>query len=71
VIMNDVEIGDNVKIENCVVCKGAKIGEKTSLDGCNVGAGFVVESGTKLKRENLVELDELVDNEEEEGEDEE
>jgi translation initiation factor eIF-2B subunit gamma len=66
VIMEGVEIGENGKLEGCVVCRGASIGEKVSLTECFVSAGFKVENGTKLARENLVELDELEDDEEEE-----
>ena len=59
--MEGVEVGENVSLEGCVVCKGAKIGDKVKLTECFVGAGFVVEGGTKLARQNLVELDELED----------
>jgi hypothetical protein len=34
---------DSVKLEGCVVCRGAKIGSKVSLIECFVGAGYYVE----------------------------
>lgn len=63
VIMDGVEIGENVKLEGCVVCRGAKIGTKANLTNCNVGAGYNVEEGMKVVKQNLVELDELDDDE--------
>jgi translation initiation factor eIF-2B subunit gamma len=59
--MEGVQIGENVTLEGCVVCRGAKLGDKARLTECFVGAGFHVEEGTKLARQNLVELDELED----------
>lgn len=61
VIMSGVSIGENAKIEGCVVCKGAKVEGNVSLTECFVGAGYVVAKGTKMARQNLVELDELED----------
>ena len=59
--MEGVEVGENVSLEGCVVCVGAKVGDKVKLTDCFVGAGFAVEEGTKLAKQNLVELDELED----------
>jgi translation initiation factor eIF-2B subunit gamma len=61
VVMEGVEIGENVILEGCVLCIGAKVGTKVKLTDCFVGAGFAVEEGTKLAKQNLVELDELDD----------
>ena len=66
VIMEGVVLGEMVKVENCVVCRGARLGEKVSLTDCFVGAGYVVEPGTKAAKQNLVELEDLEDNEDEE-----
>ena len=63
VIMQGVEIGENVKLEGCVICMEAKIGSKVSLTECNVGAGYKVDEGMKVAKQNLVELDELEDSE--------
>ena len=59
--MEGVVVGDMVKVEDCVVCKGAKLGDKVSLTACFVGAGYVVEEGTKAAKQNLVELEDLED----------
>jgi len=61
--MEGVVLGEMVKVEDCVVCKGAKLGDKVSLTECFVGAGYVVESGTKALKQNLVELEDLDDDE--------
>jgi len=66
--MQGVSVGENVKIEGCVVCKGAKIEGNVSLTDCFVGGGYLVAQGTKMAKQNLVELDELEDDDEEEDE---
>lgn len=68
VVMEGVVMGEMVKVEDCVVCKGAKLGDKVSLTNCFVGAGYVVESGTKASKQNLVELEDLDDEDEDEEE---
>ena len=69
--MEGVVVGEMVKVEDCVVCKGAKVGDKVSLTGCFVGAGYVVEEGTKAVRQNLVELEDLEDDDDVEEDEEE
>jgi len=68
--MSCVSIGENAKIEGCVLCKGAKIEGNVSLTECFVGAGYVVEKGTKMAKQNLVELDALEDDDDEDEEEE-
>jgi translation initiation factor eIF-2B subunit gamma len=69
VVMEGATVGENVKLEGCVICKGAKIGDKVSLTECFVGAGYVVAEGTKMSKQNLVELDELEDGSEDDEDD--
>jgi ADP-glucose pyrophosphorylase len=69
--MDGVVVGEMAKVEDCVVCKGAKVGDKISLTACFVGAGYVVEEGTKAVRQNLVELEDLEDDDDVEEDEEE
>ncbi|RHZ81079.1 hypothetical protein Glove_123g40 [Diversispora epigaea] len=59
IIMDHVIIEDNVKIDGCTICNGAKIMEKSQLKDCIVGGGFIVESETQAKNEQLVEFNDL------------
>jgi translation initiation factor eIF-2B subunit gamma len=69
VIMEGVEIGENAKLEGCIICRGAKIGERVSLTECRVAGGYYVQDGTKLSKENLIQLDDLEDDEEDDDDD--
>jgi ADP-glucose pyrophosphorylase len=70
--MEGVVLGDMVTLDGCVVCKGAKIANMCSLKECFVGAGYEVEEGTKLSKQNLVDVEEFSeDDDEDEDEDEE
>jgi ADP-glucose pyrophosphorylase len=68
--MEGVQIGENVTLEGCVVCREAKIGDKARLTECFIGAGYQVEEGLKLAKQNLVELDELEDGDDHEEDEE-
>jgi translation initiation factor eIF-2B subunit gamma len=59
VVMTGVSIGENARLEGCVISRGAKIGNNVQLTECFVGAGYTVKDGTKVARQNLVELEEL------------
>ncbi|CAG8448003.1 11234_t:CDS:10 [Acaulospora colombiana] len=41
IIMDNVTVEDNVKIDGCIICCGARIGDKAQLKDCEVGGGYV------------------------------
>ena len=43
----------SVVLQNCVICSGAVIEAKVSLNECYVGEGYVVATGLRLKSEVL------------------
>lgn len=52
--MDGVTIGDKCVLTNTVVGKKAKIGNKSSLTGCEVQDGNVVADGTEGKNEKYL-----------------
>lgn len=42
--MDFVRIKDGAKLENCIVCKDAIIGEKVEMRDCEIGGKFEVVS---------------------------
>ena len=57
--MDGVVVGDGVKLENCIVCTGATIGERCSLKECVVGARYRVQDRLDKKGEELFEGGEI------------
>ena len=55
VIMDYVIIEDYAKIEGCIVCPNAKLGERVHLKDCEVGAKQVIQPGTISKGEVFVD----------------
>ncbi|KAH0713847.1 translation initiation factor eIF-2B subunit gamma [Solanum tuberosum] len=53
VIMDHVTIGDGCSIQGSVVCSNVQLQERVVLRDCQVGAGYVVSSGSEHKGESL------------------
>ncbi|RVW89636.1 Translation initiation factor eIF-2B subunit gamma [Vitis vinifera] len=53
VVMNHVTISDGCSIQGSVICSNAQLQERVVLKDCQVGAGFVVTSGSEYKGEFL------------------
>lgn len=53
VVMNHVTIGDFCSIQGSVICSNVQLQERAILKDCQVGAGFVVTSGSEHKGEVL------------------
>ena len=53
VIMDGVVGGDGSHIQNCVLCRGVKVGEKATLKDCHVGAHWHVEGEMDYRGETL------------------
>lgn len=51
--MDYVVIEEGVKLENTIVCKGAKISAKCELRDCEVAGAFIVPPRTHAKGEPL------------------
>jgi len=69
VVMEGAVLGDMVTLDGCVVCKGAKILKMCSLKECFVGAGYVVEEGSKVSKQNLVDVEEFSEDDDVDEED--
>ena len=67
--MEGAVLGDMVTLDGCVVCKGAKILKMCSLKECFVGAGYVVEEGRKVSKQNLVDVEEFSEDDDVDEED--
>lgn len=53
VIMDHVTIGDGCSIQGSVVCSNVQLQERVVLRDCQVGAGYVVSTGSEYKGESL------------------
>ncbi|XP_015056552.1 translation initiation factor eIF-2B subunit gamma isoform X1 [Solanum pennellii] len=53
VIMDHVTIADGCSIQGSVVCSNVQLQERVVLRDCQVGAGYVVSSGSEHKGESL------------------
>ncbi|RAL38953.1 hypothetical protein DM860_014779 [Cuscuta australis] len=53
VVMNHVTIGDGCSIQGSVLCSNVQLQERVVLRDCQVGAGFVVATGSEYKGESL------------------
>ncbi|CAN0905195.1 Probable translation initiation factor eIF-2B subunit gamma [Linum grandiflorum] len=53
VVMDHATIGDGCSIQGCVISSNGQIQERVVLKDCQVGAGFVVISGSEYKGESL------------------
>jgi mannose-1-phosphate guanylyltransferase len=53
-VMDGAEIGDNVRLENCLIFPGARIGDGCSLKNCIVAEGAVVKPGMDVGEEHRV-----------------
>lgn len=46
----------SVKLDNTIVCKGAKVSTKSELKDCEVAAEYVVAPETHAKGEHLIKF---------------
>lgn len=53
-LMNDVELGDDVSLENVILGPGVKVGNKSKLTNCYVEGAFVISSRSTFKGETLI-----------------
>ncbi|PIN24917.1 Translation initiation factor 2B, gamma subunit (eIF-2Bgamma/GCD1) [Handroanthus impetiginosus] len=53
VVMNHVTIGDGCSIQGSIICSNVQLQERAVLKDCQVGAGFVITSGSEYKGESL------------------
>ena len=65
-----MRIGDNAKLENCIVGMHADIGERSQLRETDVGPRYVMAPSTESKNEKLVAYDDDDDGDDD-GDDEE
>lgn len=54
ILMDGVRVGDNAKLENCIVGHHAAIGDRSQLKETDVGPHYVVARGVESKNEKLV-----------------
>ncbi|XP_074583340.1 uncharacterized protein LOC141839491 [Curcuma longa] len=53
VVMNHVTIDDGCSIQGSVICSNVQLQERVVLKDCQVGAGYIVTSGSEHKSESL------------------
>ncbi|GAA0138266.1 translation initiation factor [Lithospermum erythrorhizon] len=53
VVMDHVTIGDGCSIQGSIVCNNVQLQERAVLKDCQVGAGYVITSGSEYKGESL------------------
>ncbi|KAG0471709.1 hypothetical protein HPP92_016255 [Vanilla planifolia] len=53
VVMNHVTIEDGCLIQGSVICNNVQLQERVVLKDCQVGAGYVVTTGSEYKAESL------------------
>ncbi|KZV30581.1 translation initiation factor eIF-2B subunit gamma [Dorcoceras hygrometricum] len=53
VVMNYVTIGDGCSIQGSIICSNVQLQDRAILKDCQVGAGFVVTTGSEYKGESL------------------
>ncbi|XP_073313532.1 translation initiation factor eIF2B subunit gamma-like [Primulina huaijiensis] len=53
VVMNYVTIGDGCSIQGSIICSNVQLQERAIFKDCQVGAGFVVTTGSEYKGESL------------------
>ncbi|CAO2837424.1 unnamed protein product [Amaranthus hypochondriacus] len=60
VVMDHVTIADGCSIQSSVICSDVQLQERAVLKDCQVGAGFVVTSGSEYKGESLAKKEKNV-----------
>lgn len=60
-ILDNVAIKDGCTIQNSVICDGVEIGEKCSVKECLVGSQHILQPGTIISNESLVESAAMMD----------
>mmetsp|Transcript_4173 Transcript_4173/g.6834 ORF Transcript_4173/g.6834 Transcript_4173/m.6834 type:complete len:550 (-) Transcript_4173:78-1727(-) len=53
VIMDNVEIGENCTVQNSIICDKAVIENNCKLNDCNVGGGYRIATGSRMKSETF------------------
>lgn len=49
----EVTIGDDVSLTDCIVCKGASVGSRSSYKNCRFGPGYIAAEGQDVKNESF------------------
>ncbi|KAK1317339.1 hypothetical protein QJS10_CPA05g00716 [Acorus calamus] len=59
IVMNHVTIEDGCLVQGSIICSNVHLQERVVLKDCQVGAGFVVTSGSEYKAESLSKKENL------------
>jgi mannose-1-phosphate guanylyltransferase len=60
IVMRDVQVGDNCRLQNTLLLPGASIGSDCQVADCIIGPGCIVPPGTQLRSSLLVAGEERV-----------